>query len=56
MHWTTAQLGKVKPILNLEIASLLIGHRYEEYFSHLWGHYEVMVSLITRVGNFVGAY
>ena len=42
LHWTAAQLGKVEPISNSEVASVLTGHRYEEYFSHVWGHYEAM--------------
>lgn len=42
LHWTAAQLGKVEPISNAEVHSVLTGHRYEEYFSHVWGHYEAM--------------
>ncbi|CAN5541298.1 aldolase [soil metagenome] len=39
LHWTAAQLGKVEPISNAEVRSVLTGTRYEEFFGHVWGHY-----------------
>jgi len=42
LHWRAAQLGKVEPITNAEVRSVLTGARYEEYFSHVWGHYEAL--------------
>ena len=42
LHWRAAQLGKVEPISNAEVRSVLTGTRYEEYFSHVWGHYEAL--------------
>ena len=42
LHWRAAQLGKVDPISNSEVKSVLTGHRYEEFFSHVWGHYEAL--------------
>jgi ribulose-5-phosphate 4-epimerase/fuculose-1-phosphate aldolase len=42
LHWRAAQLGKVEPISNTEVRSVLTGNRYEEYFSHVWGHYAAL--------------
>ncbi len=42
LHWRAAQLGKVDAISNSEVKSVMTGHRYEEFFSHVWGHYEAM--------------
>ena len=42
LHWNAAQIGKVDPLTNSEVASVLTGHRYEEYFSHVWGHYAAL--------------
>jgi ribulose-5-phosphate 4-epimerase/fuculose-1-phosphate aldolase len=42
LHWRAAQLGKVEPISNAEVRSVLTGNRYEEYFSHVWGHYAAL--------------
>lgn len=42
LHWRAAQLGKVDPLTNSEVRSVMTGHRYEEFFSHVWGHYEVL--------------
>ncbi len=42
LHWRAAQLGKVAPLSNSEIRSVLTGARYEEYFSHVWGHYAAL--------------
>ena len=42
LHWRAAQLGKVEPISNAEVRSVLTGTRYEEYFSHVWGHYAAL--------------
>jgi L-ribulose-5-phosphate 4-epimerase len=42
LHWRAAQLGKVEAISNSEVRSVMTGHRYEEFFSHVWGHYEAL--------------
>ena len=42
LHWRAAQLGKVEPLTNSEVRSVMTGHRYEEFFSHVWGHYEAL--------------
>jgi L-ribulose-5-phosphate 4-epimerase len=42
LHWRAAQLGKVEAISNSEVKSVMTGHRYEEFFSHVWGHYEAL--------------
>jgi hypothetical protein len=42
LHWNAAQIGKVDPLTNSEVTSVLTGHRYEEYFSHVWGHYAAL--------------
>jgi ribulose-5-phosphate 4-epimerase/fuculose-1-phosphate aldolase len=42
LHWRAAQLGKVEPISNSEVRSVMTGTRYEEFFSHVWGHYEAL--------------
>lgn len=42
LHWRAAQLGKVEAITNAEVRSVMTGARYEEYFSHVWGHYEAL--------------
>ena len=42
LHWRAAQLGKVDPLTNSEVRSVMTGHRYEEFFSHVRGHYEVL--------------
>jgi ribulose-5-phosphate 4-epimerase/fuculose-1-phosphate aldolase len=42
LHWRAAQLGKVDPLTNSEVRSVMTGHRYEEFFSHVWGHYEAL--------------
>jgi len=42
LHWYAAQLGKVERISSGEVKSVMTGHRYEEFFAHVWGHYEAM--------------
>lgn len=42
LHWRAAQLGKVDRLSNSEVRSVMSGHRYEEFFSHVWGHYEAL--------------
>ena len=42
LHWYAAQLGKVEPVSNAEVRSVMTGTRYEEFFAHVWGHYEAM--------------
>lgn len=42
LHWYAAQLGKVEPLSGSEVRSVMTGHRYEEFFSHVWGHYDDM--------------
>lgn len=42
LHWKAAQLGKVEPISNAEVRSVMTGTRYDEFFGHVWGHYEAM--------------
>ena len=42
LHWYAAQLGKVERISSGEVRSVMTGHRYEEFFAHVWGHYEAM--------------
>lgn len=42
LHWRAAQLGKVDPLSNSEVRSVMTGHRHEEFFSHVWGHYEAL--------------
>lgn len=42
LHWYAAQLGKVERISSGEVKSVMTGQRYEEFFSHVWGHYDAM--------------
>jgi len=42
LHWHAAQLGKVERISSGEVKSVMTGHRYEEFFAHVWGHYDAM--------------
>lgn len=42
LHWYAAQLGKVERISTGEVKSVMTGHRYEEFFAHVWGHYDAM--------------
>lgn len=42
LHWVAAQLGKVERISTGEVKSVMTGHRYEEFFAHVWGHYDAM--------------
>lgn len=42
LHMRAAQLGKVEPITNSEVKSVMTGNRYEEFFRHVWGHYEAL--------------
>jgi len=42
LHWRAAQLGTVEPISGAEVKRVMTGARYEEYFSHVWGHYEAL--------------
>lgn len=42
LHWYAAQLGKVEPISDGEVRRVMTGTRYEEYFAHVWGHYEAL--------------
>ena len=42
LHWYAAQLGKVEPISDAEVRRVMTGTRYEEYFSHVWGHYAAL--------------
>lgn len=42
LHWRAAQLGKVEPISGAEVKRVMTGARYEEFFSHVWGHYDAL--------------
>lgn len=42
LQWYAAQLGKVEPISDAEVRSVMTGTRYEEFFGHVWGHYEAL--------------
>ena len=42
LHWYAAQLGKVEPVSDAEARSVMTGTRYEEFFAHVWGHYEAL--------------
>jgi L-ribulose-5-phosphate 4-epimerase len=42
LHWRAAQLGKVESVSDAELRSVMTGKRYEEFFSHVWGHYEAL--------------
>ena len=42
LHWYAAQIGKVEPVSDAEVRSVMTGNRYEEFFAHVWGHYEAM--------------
>ena len=42
LHWRAAQLGTVEAISGAEVKRVMTGARYEEYFSHVWGHYEAL--------------
>ena len=42
LHWYAAQLGKVEPVSDSEVRSVMTGTRYDEFFAHVWGHYEAM--------------
>lgn len=42
LHWYAAQLGKVEPVSDSEVRSVMTGTRYEEFFAHVWGHYEAL--------------
>ena len=42
LHWYAAQIGKVEPVSDAEVRSVMTGARYEEFFAHVWGHYEAM--------------
>lgn len=42
LHWNAAQIGKVERISTGEVKSVMTGARYEEFFSHVWGHYADM--------------
>lgn len=42
LHWRAAQLGKVEPVSGAEVKRVMTGARYEEFFSHVWGHYEAL--------------
>jgi ribulose-5-phosphate 4-epimerase/fuculose-1-phosphate aldolase len=42
LHWYAAQLGKVEPVSDAEVRSVMTGTRYDEFFAHVWGHYEAM--------------
>jgi ribulose-5-phosphate 4-epimerase/fuculose-1-phosphate aldolase len=42
LHWYAAQLGKVEAVSDAEVRSVMTGTRYEEYFAHVWGHYEAL--------------
>ena len=42
LHWYAAQIGKVEPVSDAEVRSVMTGARYEEYFAHVWGHYEAL--------------
>ena len=42
LQWLAASLGKVEKISTGEVRSVLTGARKEEFFSHVWGHYEAM--------------
>ena len=40
LHWIAAQLGTVQKISTGEVRSVLTGSRKEEFYNHVWGHYE----------------
>jgi ribulose-5-phosphate 4-epimerase/fuculose-1-phosphate aldolase len=42
LHWYAAQIGKVEPVSDAEVRSVMTGARYDEYFAHVWGHYEAL--------------
>lgn len=42
LQWIASALGKVEPISTGEVRSVMTGKRHEEYFSHVWGHYEAL--------------
>jgi ribulose-5-phosphate 4-epimerase/fuculose-1-phosphate aldolase len=42
LHWRAAQLGKVEAVSDAEVRRVMTGARYEEFFSHVWGHYEAL--------------
>jgi ribulose-5-phosphate 4-epimerase/fuculose-1-phosphate aldolase len=42
LHWRAAQLGSVEPVSGAEVKRVMTGARYEEFFSHVWGHYEAL--------------
>ena len=42
LHWRAAQLGKVEAVSGAEVKRVMTGARYEEFFSHVWGHYEAL--------------
>jgi len=42
LQWITTALGAPQKISSDEVHSVLTGARKEEYFSHVWGHYEAL--------------
>jgi ribulose-5-phosphate 4-epimerase/fuculose-1-phosphate aldolase len=42
LQWIATALGTPQKISSGEVRSVLTGERKEEYFSHIWGHYEAM--------------
>jgi ribulose-5-phosphate 4-epimerase/fuculose-1-phosphate aldolase len=42
LHWRAAQLGSVEPVSGAEVKRVMTGARYEEFFSHVWGHYDAL--------------
>lgn len=42
LQWVATALGTPQTISKSEVRSLLTGMRKEEYFSHVWAHYEAM--------------
>lgn len=42
LHWYAAQIGKVEPVSDAEVRSVMTGTRYDEFFAHVWGHYEAL--------------
>ena len=42
LQWIATALGTPQKISTGQVRSVLTGRRKEEYFSHVWGHYEAM--------------
>lgn len=42
LQWIASQVGRPQPISNSEVRRVLTGVQREEYFEHVWQHYEAM--------------